>query len=607
MTPAGSNLLSVASYLLLLLLLACPAGARQGFNEIQAVPVPGKVAIDGDLNDWDLSGAIETFYDESMIPSFSVKLAFMYDADALYVAAEFVDDTPMVNAHDPRIEPDNGWAGDCLPVRLSSDPAEKYPLAADTAANKGNDRICHLTMWYFTPRSEPVLDIRYSMAYHGAKLLTGAKSGLVFKNNADGKGYVLEGRIPWELLNAKDGTPKAGDALALTVQPLWGSADGRQHRITFNEIVRQSGFAYQNTQSWGRVILARTGRLPPAARPLSETKRRNPLTLKLGLPDARAKVVSAMLFDAAGKSVRTLPATVRGDDDRGAALELAWDGLDDRSRPLPPGDYTVKFLTHRGTGQKFVCSLHNSGNPPWKTDDGTGAWGGDWDDPLAAAFDGERVYLGWGFCEGGSTEIAVDPRLTKDGNVRKFWGAGLGGTDVLWGLTALAVNDDYVFLARDGAFREKIPETIRAGVSIVSRKDGSPANFPFGDKGGSRWLILSEYPSKQVPPERPLFELRKTDAFGPVHQDLNLIAIAVSGDIVYGSLVHENRIVAFNWKTGKKAGELAVERPAGLQVRPDGKLVAAAASDLLEIDGDLARSRVLAKGVLEAPYGLAAR
>jgi hypothetical protein len=181
----------------------------------------------------------------------------------------------------------------------------------------------------------------------------------------------------------------------------------------------------------------------------------------------------------------------------------------------------------------------------------------------------------------------------------------LGGTDVLWGLTALAVNDEYVFLARDGAFREKIPETIRAGVSIMRRKDGSPANFPFGDKGGSRTLIFTEYPSKMVPPERPLFELRKTNAFGPAHQDLNLIAIAVSGGTIYGSLVLENKIVAMNWKTGKKEGELAVERPAGIQVRPDGTLVAAAGNDLLEIDRDLKQSRVLAKGVLEAPYGLA--
>lgn len=591
--------------MLVLLSLAAPASAREGFQEVKAVPAPRKVVIDGDLKDWDLSGAIETFYDESLLPSFSVKVAFMYDADALYVAAAFVDETPMVNAHDPKIEADRGWAGDCLQVRLCSDPAEKYPLEADTVARQGNDRICHLTMWYFTPRSEPVLDVRYSMAYRGARLLAGAESGLAFKKNPDGKGYVLEGRVPWALLNAKEKPPRAGDALALTVQPLWGSADGRQQRITFNEIVRQSGFGYQSTQSWGRLVLSRTGRLPLAERPLSEAKRRNPLTLKLDLPDARARVVSAMLFDAAGKSVRTLPATVREDGDRGAAFELAWDGLDDRGRALPPGDYAVKVLTHRGTGQKFVCSLHNSGNPPWKTDDGTGAWGGDWDDPLAAAFDGRRVYLGWGFAEGGSTEIAVDQKLTKDGTVRKFWGAGLANTDLLWGLTALAVNDDYVFLARDGAFREKVPETIRAGVSVVSRKDGTPANFPFGGQGGSRCLTLSEYPSRLIPPEWPLFELRKTNAFGPAHQDLNLIAIAVGGDVLYGSLVHENKIVAFNWKTGKKVGEIAVQRPAGLQVRPDGKLVAAAGNDLVELDPGLKGSRLLAKGVLEAPYGLA--
>ncbi len=593
--------------LLIMLTMAAShmAGARDGFSEIQVVPVPGKVTVDGDLKDWDLSGAIETFYDESMLPNFSVKLAFMYDAEAFYIAADFVDETPMVNAHDPNVEPDVGWAGDCLQVRLCSDPAEKYPLIADTVASQGNDRICHLTMWYFTPRKEPVLDVRYSMAYHGAKLLAGTNSGLAFTKHSDGKGYVLEGRIPWTLLNVKDRPLKPGDAFTLTAQPLWGSADGRQHRITFNEIVRQSGFGFQNTASWGRAILSKTGNIPPARRPMSEAKRKNPLTLKLNLPDAQAKVVSAMLFDAAGKSVRTLPATVREDDDHGAALEFAWDGLDDRGRALPAGEYTVKLLTHRGTGQRYLCSLHNSGNPPWKTDDGTGAWGGDWDDPLAAAFDGERVYLGWGFCEGGNTEIVVDQKLTKDGNIRKIWGAGLGGTDVLWGLTALAVNDGYVFLARDGAFVEKIPETIHAGVSLVRRKDGSPANFPFGGQGGSRNLVFSDYPSKLVPPARPLFELRKTNAFGPQYQDLNLIGLAVSGDVLYGSLVLENKIVAFDWKTGQKAGELAAQRPAGLQVRPDGKLVAAAGNDIIEIDPGLKQSRVLAKDVLEAPYGLA--
>ena len=581
------------------------AEAREGFSEVQAVPPPGKVAVDGDLKDWDVSGSIETFYDESLLPNFSAKLAFMHDAGALYIAADFVDDTPMVNVHDPRVEPNNGWAGDCLQVRLCSDPAEKYPLVADTNFQKGSTRICHLTMWFFTPRNEPVLDIRYSMAYSGVKTLIGGESGLAFRKRPDGKGYVLEGRIPWELLNAKDNPPKPGDAITLTAQPLWGSADGKQHKITFNEIVLQSGFAYQNTRSWGRAILSKTGNIPLAKRPLSQQQKKAPLTMKLNLPDAQAKVVTAMLFDAGGKSVRTLPATVREEEDRSPAFELAWDGLDDRGRPLPPGRYTAKILTHRGTGQKFICSLHNSGNPPWKVDDGTGAWGGDWDDPVAAAFDGERVYLGWGFCEGGWTQICLDQKLTADANIRKIWGSGLGSTDVLWGLTALAVNADYVFLARDGKFHGSNPETIHAGVTIVNRKDGSPTNLPFGGQGGSRFLIMTEYPSKLVPPVKPLFELRKTNSFGPHNQDLNLIGIAVSGDIVYGSLVLENKVVAFNWKTGEKAGEIAVQRPAGIQVRPDGKLVAAAGTEIIELDPELKSSRSIAKGVLDAGYGLA--
>ena len=249
------------------------AEAREGFSEIHAVPPPGKVAVDGGLKDWDLSGAIETFYDESMLPSFSMKLALMYDAGALYIAADFVDDTPMLNAHDPRIEPNNGWAGDCLQVRLCSDPAEAYPLVADTNFQKGSTRICHLTMWFYTPRNEPVLDVRCSMAYTGVKTLIGKEPGLAFRKHADGKGYSLEARIPWELLNAKDNPPKPGDAFTLTAQPLWGSADGKQHKITFNEIVRESGFGYQNTQSWGRAILSRTGNIPPRSAPSASSRR----------------------------------------------------------------------------------------------------------------------------------------------------------------------------------------------------------------------------------------------------------------------------------------------------------------------------------------------
>ena len=66
-------------------------------SEIHVVPTPGKVTIDGKLDDWDLSGAILMFLDESSKQSYSVRGAMMYDKDFLYVAAHVKDPTPMVN------------------------------------------------------------------------------------------------------------------------------------------------------------------------------------------------------------------------------------------------------------------------------------------------------------------------------------------------------------------------------------------------------------------------------------------------------------------------------------------------------------------------------
>lgn len=45
--------------------------------EIHVVPAPGAVTIDGDLKDWDLSGAILMFIDESSKAAYSVRGAMM--------------------------------------------------------------------------------------------------------------------------------------------------------------------------------------------------------------------------------------------------------------------------------------------------------------------------------------------------------------------------------------------------------------------------------------------------------------------------------------------------------------------------------------------------
>jgi len=523
--------------------LAAGATAQEHRSDrVMAVPAAKPPAIDGDLADWDLSGAVESFYDEALRSRFALSFALMYDAEALYIGARFVDDSPLVNRHDPAVEPNLGWAGDCLQVRLCSDPAAEYPLRASNS-----DRICHLTMWHYTDKNLPVLQIAYGMDMHGTRVLTGPASGIAFRKTD--RGWTLEGRIPWALLNAAGNAPKAGDRLALVIQPLWGDASGWKHALTYNDIVREAGFSFQGTSMWGQAILSPRGNLTPAQKPAAGAEKLLPLTLELPPYDPQAVSLSSAIYDADGLLVRTLP--VQTLETGGIRPAVRWDGLDDDGRPLPPGRYTVKTLTHRGIEQKYLTSLHNAGTPPWRTDDGRGAWGGDHAPPVAAASDARRVYLGWGISEAGQAVIAVEPQVRKE-SARKIWGQGIV-LDIGINVTALATDGERVFVAQDGWHwgEDKTAPSV-AGLVMWDAETGKPLNFPFGKR---------------------TIELAKWQAQGKT--GLNLRGIAVTGDTIYASLYHENKVVAVNWRTGEIRDAFAVDHPAGVAIHENTLLVAA--------------------------------
>jgi hypothetical protein len=75
---------------------------------IPVVPAPGKVTIDGDLKDWDLSGRVWAFADKSIRSRYSAEVAMMWDAANLYVAIHWKDPTPMFNLVDPAFNPSDG-------------------------------------------------------------------------------------------------------------------------------------------------------------------------------------------------------------------------------------------------------------------------------------------------------------------------------------------------------------------------------------------------------------------------------------------------------------------------------------------------------------------
>jgi hypothetical protein len=379
---------------------------------------------------------------------------------------------------------------------------------------------------------------------------------------------------------------------------------------------------------WGQAIFLPQGKLKPAEKFKPKTEQLQPLALRLPLPDPQARFISAAIFNSEGVLVRSLPVILRDEQSvkRGEKfVTLRWDGLDDDGQPLPVGRYIVKFLTHREIGQRYVTSLHNAGNPPWRTDDGTGSWGGDHGPPIAATADSERVYLAWTVSEAGTAIVAVDPKLPKQNGVgtrigKKFWGQHQV-LDIGILVTALASDGQRLFVAQDGkswGSDWSDPKVLnKAGVVLWDAKTGKPINFPFG----KRTLIISEWSDAIKPvelqpyerlsiyhplvPRKRFWERVRDKDFGPQELGLNLLGIALSSDILYGSLFLENKVVAVNWRTGEKLKEFSLPRPCGVAVNRDGQLIVVSDKRLVLLNPQTGAVTPLVTEGLSSPWGVA--
>jgi len=178
-------------------------------KKLYAVPAPGKVTIDGKLDDWDLSGQITTYVESETQDMQSAKFAVMYDKDNLYLSAAVRDPTPMMNRHDPKADGDKGWNADACQFRLSLDPKLPFPLNIGGGGNGDMDNtdITHLCLWYYTDKKEPALQIHKSMRFASPRPEWGP-FGVVpaqffqakYVMAADGRGYTFEYAIPWSTL-----------------------------------------------------------------------------------------------------------------------------------------------------------------------------------------------------------------------------------------------------------------------------------------------------------------------------------------------------------------------------------------------------------------------
>ena len=486
--------------------------------QLRVLPAPGPVSVDGKTADWDLSGGFFICDDvEAQRDKFAVWFHAMYDAESLYLLAHFVDETPLNNPG--QTIADYGFAGDSLQLRTL------------TAPGTPQERGQHFTCWRGRDGAD-VIKIEQGKTFNEGVITDAKKTGgarQAFAADADGRGYVQEIALPWKLLTRNGAARRAGESLAMTVEPNFTL--GGKGRLSIKDLFKAGVtpdrvFTFMAPQVWGVATLEPKGSVSPAPVHLADG-REFPVRLEKGAlaadwsglekpKDSGGFIpinftmpfdgyVSLNLYSRSNSPSATpslessAPATplVRhllncAYFPKGAHT-LQWDGLTDWSwtrpgEPVSPGEYTWRALVHPGIGLKLRGWACNGGVTPWDSPDGKGNWGGDHGIPSAVTTDDHQVYLGWNGAEAGKAVLACD----LQGRVQ--WSNNRGG---IAGVKALAVDGGvlYVLGGMAGADSEG------GNIYKLSTKDGSYLKWEGTDSADLK--VKSLWPEEaKVKPEK---------------------------------------------------------------------------------------------------------
>jgi len=447
----------IAAVVVFALMVSGAARATETENlGIRALPAPGKVVVDGKVNDWDLSGGIFACGDAEVLRErIACWFHLMYDADNLYVLGRWVDTTPLNNPGSTA--GDHGFAGDCLQLRLVMDHG--------TPQQQG----MHVTAWLGNKNNKHVVNMVYGVKLSGPTLPDGQAKGVkqAFGKHADGKGYNQEIAFPWKLMTKDNRALKAGDKFTVSIEPNFSAGVGG--RITIKDIFKPGAsvdrvFTFMAVNSWGTATLERRGKVKPQTVRLSDSREFDvamedgvPVVNWTGLIESKELAGHKVLKfnmpvdgyvsinirdnqDTVARQLLNCDFRAKGDH------EVKWDGLStpiwkQPGDPVPAGEYTWKGIYHTGIGLKLRGWACNGGNTPWNTGDGTGNWGGDHGVPISCTTDGEKVYLGWTGSEAGKALVAMD----LNGNVK--WRHKRGG---FGGAVMVAVDGGIVYVVDGG-------------------------------------------------------------------------------------------------------------------------------------------------------------
>jgi len=193
----------------------------------------------------------------------------------------------------------------------------------------------------------------------------------------------------------------------------------------------------------GFLALSDLGDKPVPPRPKKESEP-PPIQVQYTMPmDGR---VAIAINGADGTRVRNLIADAPRP--KGPNTE-PWDGTDDSGKLVPPGDYTVKVLSHANYSLKWQATPHNARDVPWWS---SPSWGGqlgpgsflsDHAAPCSACLLGDKVFIGAEIAESGHCLAALD----LDG--KKLWGTKWLDTA---GASVLATDGRKLYVGAEGGW-----------------------------------------------------------------------------------------------------------------------------------------------------------
>ncbi|HYG35251.1 MAG TPA: FlgD immunoglobulin-like domain containing protein, partial [Clostridia bacterium] len=535
-------------------------GGRGRNARIFVPPTPQKITVDGKLEDWDLSGQIYIYITDETRETMHARVAMMHDQEALYVSGAVRDLSPMMNRHDPHSNADRAWDADAFQLRLMMNPSMDYPVDMEPGDQKPEDHsLAHLLFWYYTDRQEPCLQLVTSMNlrardYPPHGIVPKDKFQAAYRVTEDKKGYTFEYRIPWTTLKAAQ-PPKAGDAIGATIQMQWSTPDGLtsdQGGWAF-DLMGTSGFGFQTTSCWGRAIFTEHGNLPPTlslapgAPDAQAVEKPLPLTFSYDLP--KDGEVSVALVNSEGQTVRHLVAQAAR---KAGRITERWDGLDENGKPLPAGKYTWKGIYHDPITTRHLLSVHNSGRPPFATDDGTGGWGADHGHPATTCAVGEYMLLAWDGGEAGWSLMRTDLKG------RRQWGIRPGAVH-------LASDGTRIFASGGNGFHDG------SGVEVFSLADGRPLNF---GRGTVKVEQPSPIPASEMKTPARLYGTEGQVVSSTLERELNNVTgLAYYRGVLYVSYANRDLVALYDAQQGTITATWKIPSPRRLAVCPDGSLV----------------------------------